>query len=145
MPSAAALDLNASRSALSFDLSVPFEAGGLASSTNQLVAVSLADPPIRPDAEAPSPASAGATASPATNSADSASRRLLLSILAPSHVSFDVRRLSERPQLPRARSVPRTVSDIEADVKENLSTSGPQICANLRAEVDRAGGCPAPV
>src|SRR6266550_8625275 len=79
-PSAAAFALNASRSDFSFALLVPFTAGGLASSTNQLVAVSLAVPPMRPAAEGPSPATAGATARPATHRSASTSRRLVFSI-----------------------------------------------------------------
>src|SRR6266545_4062211 len=79
MPSETALGLKASRSALSFVLLVPLTAGGLASSTNQLVAVSFAAPPRGP--EAPSPAPAGATARPATHTSVITSRRLLISIL----------------------------------------------------------------
>src|SRR6266508_7035979 len=80
MPSEAALALNASRSALSFALLVPLTAGGLASSTNQLVGVSFEDPPTDPGTDAPSPARAGATAKPAIQRSASTSRRLVFSI-----------------------------------------------------------------
>src|SRR5215831_11303783 len=80
MPSAAASAAKASCSAFNFALLVPFVAGGLESSTNQLVGVSLAAPPTDPGAPAPSPASAGATARPATQIEASTSRRLVFNI-----------------------------------------------------------------
>src|SRR6266511_4626411 len=91
MPSETALALKASRSALSFVLLVPLTAGGLASSTNQLVAVSFAAPPRGP--EAPSPAPAGATARPATHTSVITSSRLLISILPLPEILVRPRRL----------------------------------------------------
>ena len=84
MPAAAAFDLKALCSALSVASLVPFAAGGLASSTNHAVAVSLAAPPINPLSAAPAPPAAGATSIAATQSNPAASRRLLFSIPSPS-------------------------------------------------------------
>src|SRR5919107_2008058 len=84
-PSAAALALNESRSAFSFALLVPFAAGALESSTNQLVAVSLRTP-VSP--APPSPASAGTTHNPAMHSSAGSSRKVLLRIPSPSASSW---------------------------------------------------------
>src|SRR3954470_2731774 len=84
-PSAAAPALKASRSALSFALLVPFTAGALPSSTNQVVALSFPDPPTDPGDAAPlPPASAGETARPAGHSSASTSRKFLFRILSQS-------------------------------------------------------------
>src|SRR4051794_2711803 len=107
MPSAAALDLNASRSALSFALPVPFVAGGLESSTNQAGGVAFALPPSSPIVEPP--AAAGVTIAPATQRNAATRRRMVLDILSQS--SF-VRRQSSQP---RRLGTP-IVSDIHADV-----------------------------
>src|SRR5262245_33494349 len=75
MPSAAASDSNLSRSAFSWALLVPSEAGALLSSTNHFVLVSLAAPPTRSLR-----AKAGVTARHARHASAMVSRRLLSSI-----------------------------------------------------------------
>src|SRR5215831_20531256 len=113
MPSAAASAAKASCSAFNFASLVPFVAGGLESSTNQFVGVSLAEPPTDPGAPGPSPASAGATARPATHRSARTSRRLVFgSILSPSSSLVRGQRPAGTPLGPS-----RILGDIEVAVK----------------------------
>src|SRR5215467_1070473 len=127
MPSAAALAAKASCSAFNFVLLVPFVAGGLESSTNQFVGVSLAEPPTDPGAPAPSPAKAGATARPATHRSANTSRRLVFSsILSPSSSyskSADPRHDQKSAETPLRPS--RIVRDIQVAVKAEDTTPTP--------------------